>query len=57
MLMVGGGNGFKMGRYLNFGDEPHNRLWLQLAHAFGHDIETFGTEALCEQGPLSELAG
>ncbi len=57
MLIVGGAKGFKTGRYINVGDEPHNRLWLQLAHSFGHNIETFGTKELCEQGALRELAG
>ena len=57
MLMVGGAAGFKMGRYLDVGDQPHNRLWLQLAQAFGHHIETFGTKELCKRGALSELVG
>ncbi len=56
-LMVGGAKGFQMGRYMDVGDQPHNRLWLQLAHAFGHNIETFGKKELCEHGPLEELAG
>ena len=55
-LMVGGAEGFQMGRYLKLDNQPHNRLWLQLAHAFGHNIETFGTKELCEHGPLTELA-
>ena len=55
-LMVGGAEGFQMGRYLKLNNQPHNRLWLQLAHAFGHHIETFGNRKLCEHGPLKELA-
>ena len=32
---------------------PHNRLWLTLAHAMGlDDLETFGTEQFCADGPL-----
>ncbi len=57
MLMVGGADGFKMGRYLKVENQPHNRLWLQLAHAFGHNIETFGKAELCKRGALQELAG
>lgn len=56
-LMVGGADGFQTGRYLKLDNQPHNRLWLQLAHAFGHSIETFGKKELCEGGPLKELAG
>ena len=57
MLMVGGAEGFKMGRYLTFDNEAHNRVWLQLAHAFGHRIEAFGKKEFCDKGPLKELAG
>jgi len=56
-LMVGGADGFQMGRYLKLDNQPHNRLWLQLAHAFGHNIKTFGKKELCKDGPLKELAG
>jgi hypothetical protein len=52
-LMIGGGFGFKMGRSLNMGGVPHNRLFLSLAHAVGHQIETFGKPELCHGGPLS----
>src|SRR3954469_19520797 len=41
-LMIGGGFGFKMGRSLKFEKEPHNRLYLAMAHAVGHNISTFG---------------
>jgi hypothetical protein len=52
-LLLGGGCGFTMGRSLNFGKEPHNRLHLALAHAFGHRIETFGKRDFCTAGPLA----
>ena len=53
ILMVGGKNfGFKMGRYLKLNRTAHNRLWLTLAHRFGHKIEKFGNPRLCKQGPL-----
>jgi hypothetical protein len=51
-VMVGGGAGFKMGRSLKFDETPHNRLWLAVAHAMGHQIETFGKAELCAAGPL-----
>lgn len=51
-LLLGGGLGFKMGRFLDLGGVAHNRLWLSIAHAFGHPIPTFGNPALCQDGPL-----
>ena len=40
-VMVGGGLGYKTGRSLNFGGQPHNRLLLSIAEAMGAP-ETFG---------------
>lgn len=51
-VAVGGGLGFKAGRALNFKRQPHNRLWLSLAHAVGHQIPTFGNPQLSENGPF-----
>lgn len=51
-LLLGGGLGLKTGRALQFANEPHNRLWLTLAHAVGHNIKTFGNRSLSEAGPL-----
>ena len=54
MVMIGGAPGFKMGRALHVDKIPHNRLWLALAHAMGHEqLTTFGKAELCEGGPLS----
>jgi hypothetical protein len=53
IVLVGGkADGFRSGRSLKFNKAPHNRLWLALAHAMGHDIQTFGTAKYCEGGPL-----
>jgi hypothetical protein len=52
-VLLGGGLGFKTGRALNFGETAHNRLWLAIAHAFGHRLEKFGNPALCDGGPLA----
>lgn len=53
MVMVGGGGGFKMGRAVDLKQVPHNRLWLTLAHAMGHqELKTFGKAELCEGGVL-----
>lgn len=52
-VLVGGGLGFKSGRSLRFDNVAHNRLWLAVAHAFGHRLETFGNPRLSEGGPLS----
>lgn len=52
-VLVGGAPGFKMGRSLKLDKVPHNRLWLTLAHAMGHRIDTFGKAELCAGGPLA----
>jgi len=54
-VLVGGekATGFDMGRHLQVEKKtPHNRLWLAIAHAMGHEIDTFGTEKYCADGPL-----
>lgn len=54
-VLVGGekATGFKTGRHLKLPDStPHNRLWLSVANAMGHPIETFGTEMFCADGAL-----
>jgi hypothetical protein len=52
-VLVGGGLGFQSGRSIQHKLTPHNRLWLSVANAFGHEIKTFGNPKLCEAGPLS----
>jgi hypothetical protein len=52
-VLVGGGLGFKLGQSLHFQRVAHNRLWLALAHAVGHPLETFGNRAHSEGGPLA----
>lgn len=52
-VMVGGGFGFKMGRSLKFDKAAHNRLWMSVAQAMGHNLQTFGKKELCEGGALS----
>jgi hypothetical protein len=53
-LLIGGGASFLTNRALDLDGVPHNRLWLTLAHAMGlDDLETFGTEQFCADGPLS----
>ena len=51
-VLVGGGLGFGTGLSLHLEKTPHNRLWLSIAHAFGHDLKAFGNPALCGAGPL-----
>ena len=52
-LIGGKSHGFKMGRCLSVPDKtPHNRLWLAIAQAMGHDLQTFGTAKWCEGGAL-----
>lgn len=52
-VLVGGGLGFKTGRFLDLGGVPHNRLWLAIAHGMDHRLPTFGNPALCQDGPLA----
>jgi hypothetical protein len=52
-MLLGNGFNFKMGRSLKYEKVAHNRLHLALAHAVGHNVETFGKPSLCEGGPLS----
>ncbi|MBX7211230.1 MAG: DUF1552 domain-containing protein [Verrucomicrobiaceae bacterium] len=52
-VMLGGGFGFKTGRSLKYDKAAHNRLWLAVAHAMGHELKTFGKAELCEGGALS----
>jgi hypothetical protein len=51
-VLVGGAPGFRMGRSRKLDRVPHNRLLLSLAHAFGHEIATFGNPDFCGAGPL-----
>ena len=55
-VAVGGGLGWKMGRSLKFKREPHNRLLIATAQAFGHNIERFGNPDFCKDGPLTGLS-
>ncbi len=52
MVMIGGGCDFRMGRAHELEKVPHNRLWLAIANAMGHKIDTFGTASFCEGGAL-----
>ncbi len=51
-VLVGGGLGFKTGQSLKFDNVTHNRLWLSIAHGFGHHIPTFGHKEFSEGGAL-----
>lgn len=52
-VLLGNGFDFQMGRSLKYKKVAHNRLHMALAHAVGHNVETFGKPSLCEGGPLS----
>ncbi len=52
MVLIGGGCDFKTGLATDTGGVAHNRLWLAIAKAMGHEMETFGTESLCGGGAL-----
>lgn len=51
-VLVGGGLGWKMGRAVNFGGVPHNRLLMSFCEAMGHPTESFGNPKFCGAGPL-----
>lgn len=51
-VLLGGGAGFKMGRSLKLEQVPHNRLWMAVARAMGHEMESFGKPDLCAGGPI-----
>jgi len=52
VLLGGKSHGVRAGRSLTFDHASHNRLWLAIAHAMGHSLDTFGNPDLCESGPL-----
>ena len=54
-VLVGGGLGFKMGRYVKYEKVNHNRLLMSFAHAFGHRVPTFGNPNFCAGGVLPKL--
>ena len=57
MLLIGSAGGyFKTGRYLSFGERPHNDLLVSILNAMGHEATTFGDPAFCT-GPITELVG
>jgi hypothetical protein len=55
LLAGGAGGSLRMGRSLQFKDQPHNNLLLSVCHAMGlSDLTSFGIPTLCT-GPLSGL--
>ena len=42
-----------MGRSLQLDKVAHNRLWMTIAHAMGHEIPSFGKASLCQEGILN----
>lgn len=51
-VMIGGGFGFEMGRYTVVNRVSTTRLWLAIANAMGHRIDSFGLAELCQDGPV-----
>lgn len=58
-VLVGGAGrdswNLRGGRAIDYGDEPHNRLLVWLANAYGHPIKAFGNADYCAGGALSGL--
>lgn len=55
-VMVGEGLGFQMGRALDFGKVPHNRLLMSISEAMGYPEKSFGNPDFCGDGPLIGLS-
>jgi hypothetical protein len=55
-VLAGSAGGYlKTGRFLSYGDQPHNNLLLSVCHAMGFDeTRSFGVPELCT-GPLPGL--
>jgi len=51
-VMIGGGFGFEMGKYTKVDRVSTDRVWLAIANAMGHNIETFGLPSLPKDGPI-----
>ena len=45
---------FRTGRWLTYGDQPHNDLFVSLANAYGIETSVFGDRGYCN-GPLPGL--
>jgi hypothetical protein len=54
-VLVGGGCGFEMGRALDFGKVPHNRLLMSFCEAMGAPVQSFGNADYCKDGALTGL--
>ncbi len=54
-VLVGNGLNFKMGRSIHYRRQPHNRLLVSLANAFGHKIKSFGNPNYASGGALPQL--
>ncbi|HVR20944.1 MAG TPA: DUF1552 domain-containing protein, partial [Polyangiaceae bacterium] len=56
-VLAGGAGGFlRTGRYLQYGDRPHNDLLVSACHAMGMtDVTSFGIPGVCT-GPLANLS-
>ncbi len=55
-VLVGNGLGFKMGRAVEFGKVPHNRLLMSFCEAMGFPEKSFGNPNFCADGPLTGLS-
>jgi len=57
VLAGGAGGALKMGRYMQYPDQPHNNLLVSVCNAMGFDdVRTFGIPGVCT-GPLGGLTG
>lgn len=55
-VLVGNGLDLKMGQAITFPKRTaHNRLLMTIAHAFGHEVQSFGNPNFCGDGVLTGL--
>jgi hypothetical protein len=56
LSLAGDAGGYlRTGRLVSFKDKPHNNLLVTIANAMGVAVNTFGTPALCDGGPIASL--
>jgi hypothetical protein len=56
-VLVGNGCGFEMGRAMDFGSVPHNRLLMNFSESMGVHVPSFGNPDYCAEGILTGLQG
>lgn len=56
ILLVSGGNYFRVGRYISLPNYSHSRFLLSLCQSFGLPFQSFGNSSYCIGGCIPELS-